>query len=98
MRATARRRRRATCGCRCATTTARSPDTAMVRVAAAEDADVVATLLHDFNTEFDTPTPGTAVLAARLRRLLDSGATIAVLAGEASGLALITLRPNVWYD
>ena len=70
----------------------------MVRVAAADDAGVVAALLHEFNAEFDTPTPGVAVLAARLRALLATDATIALLAGEASGVALITLRPNVWYD
>lgn len=70
----------------------------MIGVAAAGDADVVAALLHDFNTEFDTPSPGVAVLAARLRRLLPTGAMIAPAAGDPpSGLALITLRANVWY-
>jgi GNAT superfamily N-acetyltransferase len=73
--------------------------TAAVRLAAEGDAGVVAALLHDFNTEFDTPTPGAAVLAERLRRLLRGEATIALLAGEpASAIALVTLRPNVWYD
>ena len=71
----------------------------MVRVAEAQDAEVVAALLHDFNTEFDTPSPGAAVLAARLRALLGGASTIALLAGDpASGVALVTLRPNVWYD
>ena len=70
-----------------------------VRVAGADDAEVVAALLHDFNTEFDTPTPGVAVLAARLRTLLRDDATIALLAGEPpNGVALLTLRSNVWYD
>jgi len=69
-----------------------------VRAARAADADVVAALLHDFNEEFDTPTPGVAVLADRLRALLAGEATIALLAGErVDGVALVTLRPNVWY-
>jgi GNAT superfamily N-acetyltransferase len=71
----------------------------MVRVAGRDDAEVVAALLHDFNEEFETPTPGAEVLAARLRELLAGGSTIALLAGEpAGGVALLTLRPNVWYD
>jgi GNAT superfamily N-acetyltransferase len=71
----------------------------MVRTAGTQDAEVVAALLHDFNTEFDTPTPGVAVLAPRLEALLGGGETIELLAGEpATGIALITLRPNVWYD
>jgi GNAT superfamily N-acetyltransferase len=71
----------------------------MVRLAESRDAAVVAALLHDFNREFDTPTPGVEVLARRLETLLPSGDTIALLAGEpATGLALVTLRANVWYD
>ncbi|NQX33637.1 GNAT family N-acetyltransferase [Herbiconiux sp. VKM Ac-2851] len=79
-----------------------------VRRAGAEDAAAVAGLLHDFNIEFDTPSPGPAVLAERLRRLLDpaaanpGGRTTAHLAedtgGAPLGLALVTWHPNVWYD
>jgi GNAT superfamily N-acetyltransferase len=71
-----------------------------VRAATPVDGPEVARLLHDFNTEFATPTPGVGVLAARLTTLLaDAGTTIALLAGEpAAGLALVTFRPNVWYD
>ena len=70
-----------------------------VRIASVDDAGVIGQLLHDFNTEFDTPTPDAEVLAARLRRLLGSPTTFAILAGvPATAVALVTLRPNVWYD
>jgi ribosomal protein S18 acetylase RimI-like enzyme len=69
------------------------------RLATADDADEVARLLHDFNTEFDTPSPGAAVLAPRLRHLLAGEETFAILAGSpAVAVALVTLRPNVWYS
>jgi GNAT superfamily N-acetyltransferase len=69
------------------------------RRAGADEAEVVARLLDAFNREYATPTPGVRVLAARLRRLLPEGDVIALLAGHpAVGLALLTLRPNVWYD
>lgn len=68
------------------------------RLAAVDDADELGRLLHDFNTEFATPTPGPDVLADRLRTLLAGPATFALLAGSpAVGFALVTLRPNVWY-
>ena len=70
-----------------------------VRSATPEDAAVVARLLHDFNVEFDTPSPGPDVLTRRLETLLASDHTFALLAGEpAVGIALVTLRTNVWYD
>lgn len=72
--------------------------TARVRRASADDAGVVAQLLHDFNTEFDSETPGPAVLRERLTGLLAGTATFALLGGRPPvGLALVTLRPNVWY-
>jgi GNAT superfamily N-acetyltransferase len=69
------------------------------RVATPSDADTVARLLDAFNREFDTPTPGPEVLTTRLRGLLDGGDVIALLAGDpAVAVALLTLRPNVWFD
>ena len=69
-----------------------------VRLARVEDADEVARLLHDFNSEFDTPSPGVPALSERLRGLLAGEVTVAILAGRpAVGVALVTLRPNVWY-
>lgn len=69
------------------------------RLATPTDAATVARLLDAFNREFHTPTPGPAVLATRLRRLLTGTDVIAVLAGDpAVAVALLTLRPNVWFD
>lgn len=68
-----------------------------VRWATPEDAAVVAALLHDFNTEYDAPSPGTAVLTRRLHRMLATQPVAALLAGDpAVGVALVTYRPNLW--
>ena len=70
-----------------------------VRRATVADAHAVAELLDAFNREYDTPTPGGAVLSARLERLLPGGDVVALLGGDpATGVALLTLRPNVWFD
>jgi GNAT superfamily N-acetyltransferase len=69
------------------------------RVATAAEAATAASLLDAFNREFRTPSPGAAVLATRLQRLLAGNDVVALLAGEpAIAIALLTLRPNVWYD
>jgi len=61
------------------------------------DSAALADLLDRFNREYDTATPGPAVLAARLKRQLSNHNVVALLAGDpAVGLALLTLRPNVW--
>jgi GNAT superfamily N-acetyltransferase len=78
-------------------------DAELPRIATAADADVLADLLHSFNTEFETPTPARAVLADRLRRHLagawPASALAALLIGEpALGIALLSFRPSVWYD
>jgi GNAT superfamily N-acetyltransferase len=70
-----------------------------VRRATAVDAAVVAELLDAFNREFDTPSPGPAVLAARLRQLLPGDDLVTLLSGEpAVGVAVLSFRPSVWYD
>ncbi|HSK60614.1 MAG TPA: GNAT family N-acetyltransferase [Actinomycetospora sp.] len=70
-----------------------------VRRGGVDDAEVVADLLHDFNTEFDTPTPGVAVLTERLRTLLAGDGLVALLHGDPpDGLAVVSFRPNVWFD
>jgi GNAT superfamily N-acetyltransferase len=69
------------------------------RLATAAEAGVVAELLVRFNREYDAPTPEVGVLTARLERLLRGANVVALLAGEpAVGVALLTLRPNLWYE
>jgi ribosomal protein S18 acetylase RimI-like enzyme len=76
-----------------------APDRPLPRLATVDDAVELARLLHDFNTEFGSPTPGVDVLARRLRVLLAQGDTFAIVVGSpAVGMALVTLRPNVWYS
>jgi GNAT superfamily N-acetyltransferase len=69
------------------------------RAATPSDAQTVAWLLDAFNREYHAPSPGTEVLTTRLYGLLAGSDVIAFLAGDpAVAVALLTLRPNVWYD
>lgn len=75
----------------------RDPAPASVRLATPADAEVVAVLLHDFNIEFGTPTPGAPLLTERLRHHLNGEAMAALLAGDpAAAVALVTFRPGLW--
>jgi ribosomal protein S18 acetylase RimI-like enzyme len=68
------------------------------RLATEDDAAIVAQLLDAFNREFEAPTPGAEVLAARLHLLLRREDVVAILTGQPSvAVAVVTLRPNVWY-
>ncbi|MGC2379495.1 MAG: GNAT family N-acetyltransferase [Mycobacterium sp.] len=69
------------------------------RAATPSDAETAARLLDAFNREYGAPSPGPDVLTARLHSLLAGSDVIAFLAGDpAVAVALLTLRPNVWYD
>ena len=58
---------------------------------------MAAKMLHDFNVEFATPTPGPDVLAGRLRALIPRDDVLVLLAGDPpAGIALLTFRPSVW--
>jgi GNAT superfamily N-acetyltransferase len=68
-----------------------------IRPAGVEDAPAVARLLHDFNTEYDDPTPPVPVLAERIAELLASEAIVVLLAGDPpTGLAVLRLKPSLW--
>jgi len=71
----------------------------MVRRAERADAEEVGRLLHDFNSEFDEPSPRAAALAERVRRLLDGGDTVVLLSGEGpDGLAVLRFRLSIWLE
>jgi ribosomal protein S18 acetylase RimI-like enzyme len=60
-----------------------------------------AQLLHDFNLEYDEPSPPPDELASRLAELIDGGHVTVLLAraepaGEAVGVAVVRLQPSVW--
>ena len=72
-------------------------ESAQIRRAGTGDAEAVGRLLHDFNREYDEPTPGPAALAERVRALLADGEITVLLAGAGpDGLAVLRFRPAIW--
>lgn len=72
---------------------------APVTLAASRAEHVVAgRLLHDFNTEYEDPSPGADALAARLAVLVADGSTEVLLVGDADGLAVLRFRPSLWTE
>ena len=70
--------------------------TTTIRRAGADDAQELARLMHDFNTEYSEPVPPRDALAARFVALLAQGEMYALLAGEPPhGLAILRLRPGL---
>jgi ribosomal protein S18 acetylase RimI-like enzyme len=68
-----------------------------VRRATAEDAPAIGRMLHDFNSEFDEPTPGPDALAERVRELQARRNFVVLLAGTGpDGLAILCFRPSIW--
>jgi ribosomal protein S18 acetylase RimI-like enzyme len=55
-------------------------------------------LLHDFNTEYDDPSPGPDALAARLEVLVADGSTEVLLLENAEGVAVLRFRPSLWSE
>jgi GNAT superfamily N-acetyltransferase len=74
-----------------------TPSDRGVRLASVRDACGIGRLLHDFNTEYDEPTPGPDWLAVRMAELLEEGQTAVLLAGVGpDGLAVLRFRPAIW--
>jgi ribosomal protein S18 acetylase RimI-like enzyme len=70
-----------------------------VRRATSADAVDIGRLLHDFNTEYDDPTPGPERLAERIKMLLAGGDTEVLLGGPGpDGLAVLRFRQAIWAE
>ena len=75
------------------------PSTLAVRIASPADADAIGQLLHDFNSEYNEPTPGPDRLSERIRRMLAAGDTTVLLGGVGpDGLAVLRFRAAIWSD
>ena len=73
------------------------PSQTEIRRAGAEDAATIARLLHDFNTEYEEPTPGVEALTGYARQLLEAGEMTVLLAGAgADGISVIRFRTAIW--
>lgn len=81
------------------------PEPAEVRRVGPADAASVGGLLHDFNREFETPSPSAASLSSRFATLLQREDVLVFLAEIGSGthagavaFAFLTLRPTPYSD
>jgi GNAT superfamily N-acetyltransferase len=72
-----------------------------VHRAGTEHAAVLGRLLHDFNVEFESPTPSVSELTTRFAALLARPDQLALVSGgfeEPTGFAYLTLRLSPYYD
>jgi ribosomal protein S18 acetylase RimI-like enzyme len=75
------------------------PAESTVRLGALADADAIGRLLHDFNQEFDEPTPSPEQLADRVRQLLaEAQITVLLVGAGPDGLAVLRFRPAIWTE
>lgn len=77
----------------------------VVETVPAQDLDGLSSagrLLHDFNQEYDEPSPAPEVMAGLLRaRVADGNATVLLArdgSGTAIGVAVVRLQPSLWSD
>ena len=76
-------------------------DHSAVRRAVPPDAELGGRLLHDFNTEFESPTPSAATFAERFATLLAREDVVVLLSGPVggeTGFAYLTVRPTPYYE
>ena len=76
-----------------------TPAEHIIRRAKPADADAIGQLLHDFNREFDEPTPGPVKLAERIRQLLREDHLVVLVGGTGpDGVAVLRFRPSLWSE
>lgn len=69
------------------------------RLATRNDAPTIAAMLHEFNQEFEEPSPGTAFLTSRLTTLISHPECFAIIPTyQPVAFGIVTLRPNIWAD
>jgi GNAT superfamily N-acetyltransferase len=79
------------------TTGVATPADTAVRRAEPADVDAIGRLLHDFNVEFEEPTPDPPTIAERIRRLMaDEGLAVLLGGPGPDGLAVMRFRPSIW--
>ena len=76
-----------------------SPAKETARLATLSDAGDAGRLLHDFNREYEEPTPGPERLARRIATLIAGGDTDVLLIGGApDGIAVLRFREAIWSE
>lgn len=65
-----------------------------IRIAGPADSLLVGRLLHDFNTEYDEPTPDPETLGTRVAALADTD----VLLVDDVGLVVLRFQPSIWTE
>ena len=77
----------------------RPPMDIAVRVATASDAGTLGRLMHAFNVEFETETPGADVIAEHAVPQIESGEILVLFAGEGpDGFAQLRFRSSLYSD
>jgi len=63
---------------------------------------VAAQLLHDFNVEYDEPSPPPDQIAGRLKELIEQGQVVALVARAEEdapvGVAVMRVQPSLWSE
>ena len=70
------------------------------RIGTPNDAALLATLLTEFNREFETAVPDARTLTTRFERILGDSVVLAIIAeiSDPVGFALVTMRPTPYHD